>query len=81
MVIFELQVEGIEEGSWLFVTESLAKEAAETKVRNDFRDELGEAAEIFQFYWIDNRLYIKDMIPDATAYTVRERVLYGSVEW
>ena len=80
MIIYEFLVEDLEDGGWLFTTELLAKDAAESSMLNALQAEFGqELGQIFEFFWKDGRLHVKNMIPEATAYVVRERVLHEKV--
>lgn len=82
MIIYELQIEDLEDGSWLFTTEELAKVAAEKSMRTSLREQFGlEPAQVFEFFWQDARLHVKNMVPEGTAYVVRSRILNTQVDW
>lgn len=81
MIIYEFQVEDLEESSWLFTTEKLAKAAAETSMRDNLKSDLGDSvARAYRFFWVDDRLHVRYQSPEATAYVVRPRTLYETLE-
>jgi hypothetical protein len=81
MIIYEFQVEDLEDGSWLFATKKLAKAAAETSMRDNISSDQGkEAAARCKFFWVGDRLYVRLQSPEATAYIVRPRTLYEALE-